>query len=46
MSHPIGRPDGGNCPATHPVRLPGVFFEVLFDVNNGNVQILIINKMN
>jgi len=34
MSFPIGRVDGGNCPDTHPVRIPGVFFEVLFSVNH------------
>jgi hypothetical protein len=33
MSFPIQAPDHGDCPSTHPVRLPGVFFEILFDVN-------------
>eukprot|EP01088_Endostelium_zonatum_P014628 TRINITY_DN328_c0_g1_i1.p1 TRINITY_DN328_c0_g1~~TRINITY_DN328_c0_g1_i1.p1 ORF type:complete len:553 (-),score=90.91 TRINITY_DN328_c0_g1_i1:36-1694(-) len=33
MSYPIQAPDGGDCPATHPVRIPGIFFEILFDVN-------------
>eukprot|EP01111_Echinosteliopsis_oligospora_P002287 TRINITY_DN1335_c0_g2_i1.p1 TRINITY_DN1335_c0_g2~~TRINITY_DN1335_c0_g2_i1.p1 ORF type:complete len:616 (-),score=180.05 TRINITY_DN1335_c0_g2_i1:6-1853(-) len=32
MSYPIGAPDGGNCPDTHPVRIPGIFFELLFSV--------------
>ncbi|PRP81987.1 hypothetical protein PROFUN_10481 [Planoprotostelium fungivorum] len=33
VSYPIGAPDNGDCPATHPVRLPGVFFEMFFDVD-------------
>jgi len=32
MSYPIEAPDGGNCPAAYPVRIPGVFFELLFSV--------------
>jgi len=24
--------NGGDCPATHPVRVPGVFFEILFSI--------------
>jgi len=34
MSHPIQAPDGGDCPGTHPVRVPGVFFEVLFSIDD------------
>jgi len=34
MSYPIEAPDGGNCPATHPVRIPGIFFELLFSVSS------------
>jgi len=29
---PDERPDGGNCPPSHPVRVPLVFFELLFSV--------------
>jgi len=34
VSYPIEAVDGGNCPSTHPVRLPGVFFEVLFSITS------------
>jgi len=34
MSYPIEAPDGGNCPAGYPVRIPGVFFELLFSVSS------------
>jgi hypothetical protein len=27
------QPDGGDCPDTHPVRLPMLFFEILFSVD-------------
>jgi len=33
VSFPIELPDNGNCPASHPVRLPLVFFEILFSVD-------------
>lgn len=33
MSYPLERPDGGNCPPTHPVRIPGIFYEVLYSVD-------------
>jgi len=32
MSYPIQNPNGGDCPNSHPVRLPGVFFEHIFQV--------------
>jgi len=32
MAYPTSK-DGGNCPPTHTVRVPGVFFEVLFSVS-------------
>lgn len=35
MSYPIGRPDGGDCPATHPVKVPVLFFEWVFAVGTG-----------
>ncbi|CAA7260360.1 unnamed protein product [Cyclocybe aegerita] len=39
VAHPIGQPDpytglsiyGGTCPSTHPVRLPMLFFETVWD---------------
>jgi len=34
MSYPIQRKDGGDCPSTHPVRIPGVFFEHTFNVGD------------
>jgi len=33
VSFPIELPDNGNCPSTHPVRLPLLFYEVLFSVD-------------
>jgi len=36
MSYPINgnyKPDGGDCPNTHPVRIPGVFFEHLYSTD-------------
>lgn len=34
MSYPInGRPDGGDCPASHPVRVPNLFFEAFYSVD-------------
>ena len=32
MAYPT-RYNGGNCPASHPVRLPGVFFEAFYAVD-------------
>jgi len=32
MAYPTTRPNGGDCPATHPVRIPGVFFEHIYQV--------------
>lgn len=32
MAYPDGV-NGGNCPATHPVRIPGVFFEAFYSVD-------------
>lgn len=34
VAYPIERPDGGNCPSTHPVRLMGVFFEAFYSVSS------------
>jgi len=33
VAFPIERPDGGNCPATHPIRLPNLFFEAFYSVD-------------
>jgi len=33
VAYPIERPDGGNCPPTHPVRLPNLFFEAFYSVS-------------
>jgi len=33
VSFPIQLPDNGDCPASHPVRLPLLFYEVLFSVD-------------
>eukprot|EP00026_Physarum_polycephalum_P007113 Phypoly_transcript_07167.p1 GENE.Phypoly_transcript_07167~~Phypoly_transcript_07167.p1 ORF type:complete len:541 (+),score=72.62 Phypoly_transcript_07167:29-1624(+) len=34
VSYPMGtEPDGGDCPPTHPVRLPMLFYEILFSVD-------------
>jgi hypothetical protein len=32
VAFPIERPDGGNCPSTHPVRIPDLFFEAFYSV--------------
>jgi hypothetical protein len=32
MSHPVSAPNGGDCPSTHPVRVPGLFYEILFSI--------------
>ncbi|PRP76842.1 hypothetical protein PROFUN_14801 [Planoprotostelium fungivorum] len=34
MSYPVQRPNGGDCPSSHPVRIPGVFFEHTFNVGD------------
>jgi len=34
MSYPLQRPDGGDCPSTHPKRVPGLFYEILFSIDN------------
>ena len=36
MSYPIQAPDGGDCPAGFPVRIPGIFYEINFDVDPKN----------
>lgn len=33
VSFPIQAPDGGDCPSTHPVRLPNIFFEAFYSVD-------------
>jgi hypothetical protein len=33
VAYPLQGPDGGDCPASHPVRLPTLFYEILFSVN-------------
>jgi hypothetical protein len=33
VAFPIERPDGGNCPSTHPVRIPNLFFEAFYSVD-------------
>eukprot|EP01117_Protostelium_nocturnum_P001963 TRINITY_DN12618_c0_g1_i1.p1 TRINITY_DN12618_c0_g1~~TRINITY_DN12618_c0_g1_i1.p1 ORF type:complete len:582 (-),score=180.01 TRINITY_DN12618_c0_g1_i1:250-1995(-) len=33
MSYPTKRANGGDCPATHPVRIPGIFFEAFYSVD-------------
>lgn len=33
VAYPIQAPDLGDCPASHPVRLPTLFFEILYSVN-------------
>lgn len=33
VAYPIQMVDGGDCPASHPVRLPMLFYEVLYSVN-------------
>jgi hypothetical protein len=33
MSYPIEAPDNGNCPPTHPVRMPNLFFEAFYSVD-------------
>jgi len=33
MAYPIGDISQGDCPATHPYRLPGVFFEAFYNTN-------------
>jgi len=33
VAFPIELPDNGNCPASHPVRLPLLFYEILFGVD-------------
>eukprot|EP00026_Physarum_polycephalum_P014307 Phypoly_transcript_14805.p1 GENE.Phypoly_transcript_14805~~Phypoly_transcript_14805.p1 ORF type:complete len:314 (+),score=62.97 Phypoly_transcript_14805:33-944(+) len=33
VAFPIDRPDGGNCPPTHPVRIPDLFFEAFYAVD-------------
>jgi len=34
MSYPVGtRPDGGDCPNSHPVRIPGIFYEHFYSVD-------------
>jgi len=33
VAFPIERPDGGNCPSTHPVRIPDLFFEAFYTVD-------------
>lgn len=45
MAWPSGGVDGGTCPATHPVHLPMLFYEVIYDVqsfpynNNGTTWV-------
>jgi len=33
MAYPIQNYNGGDCPSTHPVRIPGVFFEAMYSVS-------------
>jgi hypothetical protein len=33
VAYPIELPNNGNCPSSHPVRLPLLFYEVLFSVD-------------
>lgn len=34
VAFPIQAPDGGDCPSTHPVRLPNLFFEAFYTVSD------------
>jgi hypothetical protein len=34
MSYPVEMVDNGNCPSTHPVRIPFIFYEVLFSITS------------
>jgi Domain of unknown function (DUF1996) len=33
VAYPIESPNGGNCPSTHPVRLPLLYYQVVFSVD-------------
>jgi hypothetical protein len=34
VAFPIEHPDSGNCPSTHPVRIPALFFEAFYSVSS------------